>query len=137
MTAWLKHVNSTHEIERNIEKQLRTQYQLSLSEFYVMYYLYQESNKTLRQNELQNHLNITQSALSRLIVRLETHDQHIVQRYVCTQDGRGVCIVLTDSGSKLLEESIQIVDALLKESKENKKFLHSNKGVKYENKKLV
>jgi len=68
---WIKMTKYIHYIEMMIERKLKEQYNLSLKEFYVLYEIYKSENKKYKINDLIKVVDLSQSAMSRLIVRME------------------------------------------------------------------
>lgn len=87
-----------------LELELDRRHGLSASEFEVLDTLSEyDCAEPPRVQELAAHVPITQSALSRMIGRLET--QNLVTRSLCSSDRRGVFVVLTDEGMQRLAEA--------------------------------
>lgn len=87
-----------------LELELDRRHSLSASEFEVLDTLSEyDCADPPRVQELAAHVPITQSALSRMIGRLET--QNLVTRTLCDSDRRGVFVVLTDEGMQRLAEA--------------------------------
>ncbi|MFI6152443.1 MarR family transcriptional regulator [Kitasatospora sp. NPDC051170] len=82
-----------------LDRELGEKYGLGMSEFEVLERLVQacdEDGSHLRVSDLAPTVHLSQSALSRLIARLEKHG--LVTRSMCELDRRGVVITLTESG---------------------------------------
>jgi len=75
---------------------------LALNEYDVLFTLSGCPSGWLRQNELNDHVLLSQSSLSRLVERLEKRG--LVERRPAPDDGRGVLIRLTDAGRELQKE---------------------------------
>jgi DNA-binding MarR family transcriptional regulator len=87
-----------------LELELDRRYGLSASEFEVLDTLSEyDCAKPPRVQQLASHVPITQSALSRMIGRLES--QNLVTRSLCNDDRRGIYVVLTDEGRALLDQA--------------------------------
>lgn len=87
-----------------LETELDKRHGLSASEFEVMDQLAEYDCANLpRVQELAEHCPVTQSALSRMIGRLE--GQNLVFRKICDLDRRGVYVGLTDAGFERLEQA--------------------------------
>ncbi|MBD2761139.1 MarR family transcriptional regulator [Kocuria sp. cx-455] len=74
---------------------------LSRREFEVLATLYTADRNGLRLRDLNSHVLLTQSSLSRMLERLEL--KGLVTRRQDAQDLRGVRVALTSSGSELYE----------------------------------
>jgi DNA-binding MarR family transcriptional regulator len=69
---------------------------LGVSEFEVLDRLSESQNHKFRAQELADAVHLSQSALSRLIDRLEKNG--LVERCLCGEDRRGIYILLTEAG---------------------------------------
>ena len=69
---------------------------LTASEFEVLQQLEQAEECSLRMATLAESAHLTQSALSRLVSRLESDG--LVERRACVQDRRSLFVALTDAG---------------------------------------
>ncbi|MEX3598703.1 MarR family winged helix-turn-helix transcriptional regulator [Kocuria carniphila] len=74
---------------------------LSRREFEVLATLYTADRSGLRLRDLNSHVLLTQSSLSRMLERLES--KGLVSRRQDSQDLRGVRVTLTNEGSDLYE----------------------------------
>ncbi|NWK84951.1 MarR family transcriptional regulator [Staphylococcus sp. GSSP0090] len=90
-----------------IEKNLKQQYHISLKEFYVLYEIYKSDDKKLNINDLIKTVNLSQSAMSRLINRLESEPHKLIKREECGKDRRITYFHLTENGSDL---TIKLID---------------------------
>jgi DNA-binding MarR family transcriptional regulator len=75
---------------------LEHQHGLGMSEFEVLERLADEGACSVRVAEIADHVHLSQSALSRVIDRLEKHG--LVERGVCDNDRRAIFAELTDEG---------------------------------------
>lgn len=101
---WRELVARKTRVWNALELELDRQHGLSASEFEVLDTLSEyDCADPPRVQELAAHVPITQSALSRMIGRLES--QNLVTRNVCISDRRGVFVVLTDEGMQRLAEA--------------------------------
>lgn len=104
---------SQKRVEHDLEKALKQFTDLTLSEFYVLYFLSQAPRKELRTFELQDKVGLTQSAMSRLIARMENKQRHYITKGNCPIDKRGVCIQLTAEGNAFVEQHIHVIEDVL------------------------
>ncbi|MGG5325861.1 hypothetical protein IGJ83_003442 [Enterococcus pernyi] len=79
---------------------------LELNSFYVLYYLNEAPEQALKLNNLEDVINLSQSALSRLITRLENSSCGVIERTACITDNRCIYLTITDKGKKMLEETM-------------------------------
>ena len=82
---------------------LEHQHGLGMSEFEVLERLANEGGCSVRVHAIADHLHLSQSALSRVIDRLEKHG--LVKRGVCDNDRRAIFAELTDEGRERYEEA--------------------------------
>ena len=90
------HVSVTRQLQRDVD--LRG---LSRREFEVLATLYGSDRGGLRLRDLNSHVLLTQSSLSRMLERLE--NKGLVTRRQDSQDLRGVRVGLTEAGAQLYE----------------------------------
>ncbi|TKI55541.1 MarR family transcriptional regulator [Brevibacillus antibioticus] len=119
---WLSLTHITERISNMLEKALQENYNLSLKEFYVLYFLSKESNKTLRLQQLQERVGLSQSAISRLVGRLEAKNCRALQRNVCEDDRRGVYTQLTELGEEKLQRYLVTMNEILQSAFSDGKF---------------
>ena len=84
-----------------LEKVLQERHQLGVSEFEVLERLASCDSEQNRMQELADTVHLSQSALSRLIGRLE--NDGLVARSMCSSDRRGIYACLTSSGRERYE----------------------------------
>lgn len=87
-----------------LDRELGEKYGLGMSEFEVLERLVEgcdDSGLHMRVSDLAPTVHLSQSALSRLIARLEKHG--LVTRSMCELDRRGVVITLTETGRRRYE----------------------------------
>ena len=76
---------------------------LTINEFEILVFLNEAGDRRLRLGDLSEAVNLSQPALSRLVMRLE--QQGVIGRADAEDDRRAVCISLTDRGAALLERA--------------------------------
>jgi DNA-binding MarR family transcriptional regulator len=92
-----RELETTHAVVReSLERALERKHQLSLSEYEVLRQLSAAPEGHLRMQELADEIHLSQSALSRLVQRLE--EDGLATRGVCEHDRRGVWACITDRG---------------------------------------
>src|SRR3954451_12362724 len=79
-----------------LEHALESEHRLGVSEFEVLDRLAAEEGEGRRIQELAAEVHLSQSALSRVVARLEA--DALVERAMCKEDRRGVFARLTDEG---------------------------------------
>jgi DNA-binding MarR family transcriptional regulator len=84
-----------------VEKELQDEHGLGVSEFEVLEQLAGSDRDQHRMQELAESVFLSQSALSRLIGRLETDG--LVTRAICSEDRRGIYACLTEEGRRRYE----------------------------------
>ncbi|MER7670373.1 MarR family transcriptional regulator [Kitasatospora sp. NPDC096128] len=90
-----------------LDRELGERYGLGMSEFEVLERLVEgcraEGRAALRASELAPTVHLSQSALSRLIARLEKGG--LVTREMCPSDRRGIMIALTPAGRERYDQA--------------------------------
>ena len=99
------HARTQCELDRALH-----QHGLCGSDFEVLDVLSGESC-AFRVQEISERVHLSQSALSRLIARLEKDG--LVERGMCAEDRRGVRVTLTDKGRTLYGEVLPLQRAVL------------------------
>jgi DNA-binding MarR family transcriptional regulator len=92
------------DIMNTLEGVFQVKHQLSVSEFNVLLVLSETPKNNMRIQQLADEVGLSQSAMSRLVVRLEADRCGVLERYICETDRRGVWIRLTEKGKKRFEE---------------------------------
>jgi DNA-binding MarR family transcriptional regulator len=87
---------------------------LGVSEYEVLERLATGDKDSSRIQELADAVHLSQSALSRVVARLE--DDGLVTRAMCSEDRRGIYACLTDAGRKRYEAALPAHRAVLAES---------------------
>ena len=111
---WL---NRTREQKKNLElleTRLIEESNITLNEYYVLYFLNISEEKEMRLNDLQLEIGLSQSAMSRMISRMENKNCSLIERHCCMTDRRGIYIRITKSGYLKLKSSQKIVDSIVR-----------------------
>ena len=96
LAAW-RDLNAAHaRVTDALEHALQERHRLSVSEYEVLQRLAESPEHKARMQELAEESNLSQSALSRLVGRLESAGY--VDRCICDYDRRGIWAELTDAG---------------------------------------
>ena len=90
-------------VREALEHALQRQHRLTLSEYEVLRRLADSPEGHRRIQELGEEIHLSQSALSRLVQRLE--DDGYVSRAICDHDRRGVFACITADGRKAQAEA--------------------------------
>jgi DNA-binding MarR family transcriptional regulator len=93
---WHDLMSDYHRVSCVLDRTLQESHGVTASEFAILEQLAGASEHSLRMHELGEHAHVTQSALSRLVARLEADG--LVSRKMCTEDRRAVWTCLTDKG---------------------------------------
>jgi len=102
--AWHELMNRYHRVSCVLDRVLQAKHGISGSEFAVLEQLAEsDGDHCLKMNELGENAHVTQSALSRLVARLEADG--LVNRSMCTYDRRAVIAGLTPKGLELYREA--------------------------------
>lgn len=115
LEKWFDFNRRQVEIETILEQTIAEQSEqsLTLKEFYLLHFLNQAQEKSLRQIDLPDKLHLSPSAVSRMVARLEAKNCSLLSRRCCDQDKRASFICLTKEGQttlaylqKAVEESL-------------------------------
>ncbi|HZC74058.1 MAG TPA: MarR family transcriptional regulator [Jatrophihabitans sp.] len=98
--SWQDLMGHYHRVLCVLDRALDTEHGITASEFAVLEQLAQaRPDCSMKLHDLGAHVHVTQSALSRLVARLETDG--LVERVMCTEDRRSVFAQLTPAGREL------------------------------------
>jgi DNA-binding MarR family transcriptional regulator len=103
LERWSELESQHAQVREALEHALQRKHQLSLTEYEVLRRLADSSEGHRRIQELAEEIHLSQSALSRLVQRLE--DDGYVHRKMCNHDRRGVFACVTDAGRKAQAEA--------------------------------
>ena len=115
LEKWFDFNRRQVELEAILEQTIADQsdQSLTLKEFYLLHFLNQAQEKSLRQIDLPDKLHLSPSAVSRMVARLEAKNCALLSRRCCDQDKRASFICLTKEGQttlaylqKAVEESL-------------------------------
>ena len=115
LEKWFDYNRRQVEMEAYLEQIIAQQSEqsLTLKEFYLLHFLNQAQEKSLRQIDLPDKLHLSPSAVSRMVARLEEKQLGLLSRRCCDQDKRASFICLTSEGQatlaylqKAVEESL-------------------------------
>ena len=115
LEKWFDFNRRQVELETILEKTIaeKSDQSLTLKEFYLLHFLNQAQEKSLRQIDLPDKLHLSPSAVSRMVARLEEKNCGLLSRRCCDQDKRASFICLTSEGQttlaylqKAVEESL-------------------------------
>ena len=113
---WLE-INNFHlKVESALEKSLQMNHNLSLKEFYVLYFLSQEPEQKLKLQDLEGKVGLSQSAVSRLVSKFEAKGCGALERNGCGHDRRSIYTSLTETGAAKLKAAAATVEQVLTES---------------------
>ncbi|MEF2096925.1 MarR family transcriptional regulator [Peribacillus castrilensis] len=120
LNPWVNFSKYHNRISNSLDHILQENYQLGLKEFYLMMFLYESEEKKLRLSQLQKMVDLSLSAVSRLVSRLENHKYKAVKRSTFEGDKRGFYVVLTSEGEKHIVKIIEEVNKTLNEAMSEK-----------------
>ncbi|WP_057915881.1 MarR family winged helix-turn-helix transcriptional regulator [Peribacillus muralis] len=125
LTNWLEFTTIKDKIATELETALKKNNDISLKEFYVMYYLSQETNRKLRLQQLQELIGLSQSAMSRLVGRLEAKTCGALERSICEDDKRGIYTSLTPLGLIKFERALKTFNSVIDDLDVDKSIISS------------
>ena len=105
-----RHARTTSALERRLQQE----HGLGVSEYEVLERLAGPDKDERRMQELAEAVHLSQSALSRVVARLEADG--LVSRGMCPEDRRGIMACLTDSGRERYEAARPTHRAVLAET---------------------
>jgi DNA-binding MarR family transcriptional regulator len=111
VSQWRALVASHAAVSAALERDLGERHGLSVTEFEVLERLAENPGHQFRVQELAESVHLSQSALSRLIGRLEQHG--LVERSLCDNDRRGIYVCLTEDGRRRHAEALPTQRAVL------------------------
>jgi len=100
-------------IDEALERALQREHQLSVVEYTVLDALSRQDGWHMRMQQLARAAALSSSAATRLVNRLE--DRHLLARYLCPDDRRGIYTELTPAGRDLLARARPTHDAVLEQ----------------------
>jgi DNA-binding MarR family transcriptional regulator len=100
VAAWRELLERHARTTASLERRLQHDHGLGVSEYEVLERL-AGAGKDARMQELADAVHLSQSALSRVVARLEADG--LVTRGMCPEDRRGIKACLTDSGRQRYE----------------------------------
>ncbi len=109
--TWMN-FNKIHDtLNQRLEKHLKSRYNLTISEFAVITVLNEDKDEGFTIHYLSNTVNLSHSAVSRLVARLETC--HTVERGSHDTDKRSTVVKLTDQGRRDYQETLPEITAII------------------------
>ncbi len=97
-TEWHELMGRFRRLLCSLDRELESKHGISASDFEVLQLLAEAPKGKLRLHELGEHAHLTQSALSRLVAKLESGG--MVERFMCDDDRRSVFATITAAGRK-------------------------------------
>jgi DNA-binding MarR family transcriptional regulator len=114
LNQWSELESAHARVREALERALEREHRLSLSEYEVLRRLADAPKGHRRIQELADEVHLSQSALSRLVQRLE--ESGYVSRSICDHDRRGIFACITDAGRKAQNEADPTHRAVLAET---------------------
>jgi DNA-binding MarR family transcriptional regulator len=114
LNQWTELESAHARVREALERALEREHRLSLSEYEVLRRLAEAEKGHRRIQELADEVHLSQSALSRLVQRLE--ESGYVTRAICDHDRRGIFACISDQGRKAQEEAQPTHMAVLAET---------------------
>ena len=114
ITEWFQFSNKIQKIEEKLEDAIKnTGHTMSLKEFSLLYYLSISEHKSMRLQSLPELIGLSQSALSRLVARMEESSCGVIKKISCEEDKRGVYISLTEKGEEVVKIILKSLQKIL------------------------
>lgn len=123
--AWMNYSKFHMRILKAMNHTLMEEYQLGMNDFYLLYFLGEADEGELQQSQLQTLMELSPSALSRMIVRLIKYKQlNIIEKHSLDHDKRGYAIRLTKTGKELLNQLHSTLEQKLNHSLTEEDLAH-------------
>ena len=101
--SWRAYLVGTTLLMDRLDRDLRAEHGLSLAEYEILVRLSEARQGRMRMAELADSVSHSRSRVTHTVARMEAAG--LVARDACLSDGRGVEAVLTDQGSRTLQEA--------------------------------
>lgn len=111
-TSWHELMARYNRLVCRLDRELQAEHGLTSSEFEVLQQL-RASDESLSMGQLGEHAHLTQSALSRLVSKLETAG--LVSRAMCADDRRSVRVCITPAGTERFDAARPTQRAILRD----------------------
>jgi DNA-binding MarR family transcriptional regulator len=100
LAAWRGMLRAQAAVVRALDTELEQAHNLPLTHYDVLIHLRSAPGRRLRMAELADSVLLSRSGVTRLVDRLER--EGLLERDICSSDGRGCFAVLTDRGEELV-----------------------------------
>lgn len=111
---WDQVAQLVHMVETALGQWLMTHHNLGLTEYRAVVYVSQSQAQEVRLNDLAAYLNLNQSSVTRLVIRMEK--KGLLMRDSCPSDGRGVYAKLTSKGGVLVRQAQPAYNTMFKQT---------------------
>jgi DNA-binding MarR family transcriptional regulator len=101
--TWTRFLKAHSAISRRLERDLKDEHELTLSDYDVLVQLSLAPGRRLRPVELARAVLLTRSGITRLVQGLERAG--FVERVDCPEDARGFLVGLTPAGLELIRSA--------------------------------
>jgi DNA-binding MarR family transcriptional regulator len=113
--TWHELIGRYHRTTCVLDRELEAAHGIGSSDFEVLQLLHRSGRKcSMRMSDLGQQAHLTQSALSRLVARLEKDG--LLERTMCADDRRSVFTTITPAGRKLYSAARVTQRAVLREA---------------------
>lgn len=106
MVAWRSFLDAHQLLMTRLDRELRAESPLGLTEYTILVRLSESEDRTLRMATLAADTGVSRSRLTHIVARLEARG--IVEREKTAEDRRGVRCKLTDDGFTLLADTAPV-----------------------------
>jgi DNA-binding MarR family transcriptional regulator len=103
LSSWRELVDRHARATTALERALQDEHRLGVSEYEVLERLASPDKDQHRMQELADGIHLSQSALSRVVARLEADG--LVTRAICENDRRGIYACITPEGRERVQEA--------------------------------
>jgi DNA-binding MarR family transcriptional regulator len=109
---WHALMGRYHRLSCELDRELSRNHGVSVSEFEVLQELATSADGSMRMHDLGENIHLTQSALSRLVAKLE--GEGLLERSMCEEDRRSIYATVTADGRKRFEDARPTQRAILR-----------------------
>lgn len=96
LAPWRSFLLAHSKVWHRLDEDLRTEHDLTLPEYECLLFLVEAPDRRLRMREIADRVLLSKSGVTRLVDRLVADG--LVERTLCTTDGRGAEAALTEAG---------------------------------------
>jgi DNA-binding MarR family transcriptional regulator len=117
MDTWARLLRGHSALRRSVSAQLQGDHGLSVSDYETLLLLARAEERSMRRVDIADQLQLTPSGVTRMLDKLEK--AQLVEKATCSSDARVTYAVITEAGTRKLEEAsgshLAVIEALFQE----------------------